>query len=63
MFFFCKQDMVGNTLKYLNNNKKQVRAQKGLMSKLLIASVTPLPEIPIFRCCETSKQTKATQDN
>lgn len=31
MFFFCKQDMVGNTLKYLNN-KKMEEAHKGLMS-------------------------------
>lgn len=29
MFFFCEEDMVGNTLKYLKD-KKMVKTHKGL---------------------------------
>jgi len=58
MFFFCKQDVVGNTLKYLNNNKKSKGTKRLNVRTAMIASITSLPEIPLLSCCETSKQKK-----
>lgn len=60
MFFFCKQDMVGNTLKYLSN-KKMVKTETFNVLTVMVVSVTSLSEILILTCCETSRQKKANK--
>lgn len=57
MFFFCKEDMVGNTLKYLND-KKMVKTQRFNVLTVTAASVISLPETFKLTCCEISRQKK-----
>lgn len=55
MFFFCKQDMVGNALKNLHHKKKVKRLN---VLTGVVVSVTSLSEILILTCCEASGQEK-----